>query len=285
MDDLLSHPPRVVGVNRFPFAPGETVARRANSSLLVCFVSAGNGVLTIDSQQWPLAAGHLALVPWGRWWSLADAGALAVLTVHLRFLPWDVPDQPLRHWFPGEPPTAADPAPDLGCGPRAPVPAQALATAEALLAAWASRDPARAFRLRALAATLVETLLPPARPGGGAQGAAAVLAWLAWSQRLDVTRAELERRSGLGRTAFGAAFKALTGASPAAWLLDRRLAEARRLLATTAEPVAAVAARTGFGDPFHFSRCFRSRYGLSPRQARSLGWTPAGPGDAAAPAR
>jgi AraC-like DNA-binding protein len=268
VDSLLSHPPRVAGVNRFPFAPGETVATRANSSTMLCFVTAGRGLLTIGSQRWRLAAGQLAVMPWGRWWSLADAGGLVVLTVHLRFLPWSDQDAPLRTWHPGEPAPPADPAPELGCGPLPPPP-QALATAEAILAAWLSRDPARCYRLRALAAALVETLLPPLRPGrGGSHGVAGVLEWLAWSGSFAVTRSELERRSGLGRTAFGIAFRRLTGASPASWLLDRRLAEARRLLTATREPVAAIAARTGFGDPFHFSRCFRARYGCSPRQTR-----------------
>lgn len=269
MNSLLSHPPRIAGVNRFPFAPGEAVATRANNSLMVCCATAGSGVLSIDSQRWRLAAGQIAVMPWGRWWSLGNTGGLVVLTVHLRFRPWSDPDAPLAAWVPGEPSPPADPAPDLGCGPLPLPPGQALAVAESILGTWQSRDPARAFRLRALAGTLVEALLPPTQPhGGGTHGVAGVLEWLAWTNSLVVTRSELERRSGLGRTAFGAAFRKLTGASPASWLLDRRLGEARRLLTTTREAVAAIAARTGFGDPFHFSRCYRKRYGLSPRQER-----------------
>jgi transcriptional regulator GlxA family with amidase domain len=113
--------------------------------------------------------------------------------------------------------------------------------------------------------SLVATLLPPAPSATSAHhGVDGVLAWLAWTQHLAVTRSELERRSGLGRTAFGAAFRQKTGATPAAWLLNRRLAEARRLLTTTGESVAVIAARTGFADPFHFSRAVRARFGLSP---------------------
>jgi hypothetical protein len=135
MDLLLSHPPRVVGVNRFPFAPGERIAPRANSSLMVCVVTAGNGELTVRSQRWPLAAGQVAVMPWGQRWSLLDQGGLVVLTVHLRFLPWSAPEAPILTWFSGPAPTAADRAPDLGCGPVSQPSPHTAPTAEAILAA------------------------------------------------------------------------------------------------------------------------------------------------------
>lgn len=268
--DLLSHPPRVVGANRFPFAPGEVVGPRANGSTHLCCVVAGSGVLQCAGDGRALRPGALAVLPWGLPWSCRDAGGLVVLSVHLRFLPWQAPDPPLRHWLPGERVPAADPAPDLGRGTIDPAPRQAFALAEAILSAWLDRGTERAFRLRALAAALVAALLPDrrARAAPPPPGVAQALEWLAWINRYDVGRDELEARAGLGRTAFGAAFKAATGRTPAAWLLERRLAEAHRLLTSGREPVAAVAARTGFGDPFHFSRCFRRRYGLSPRRAR-----------------
>lgn len=270
MPDLLSHPPRVVGANRFPFAPGEVVGPRSNGSTHVCCVVAGRGALQFAGEERILRPGALAVLPWGAPWTSRDDGGLVVLSVHLRFLPWSAPDAPLRHWLPGERVPAADPAPDIGRGVIDPAPPQAVALAEDILAAWLDRGTQRTFRLRALAAALVAALLPDGRahdvppPPGIAQA----LEWLAWINRFDVGRAELEARAGMGRTAFGAAFRAATGRTPAAWLLERRLAEAHRLLTSSREPVAAIAGRTGFGDPFHFSRCFRRRYGVSPRRAR-----------------
>lgn len=292
MDQLLRHPPRVAGVNRYPFARHETVGPRANGSCHLCFVVGGRGDLGIAGRQQTCVAGDLLVLPWGRLWTLRDGGNLVVLSVHLRFLAWTAPDGELRHWGvdrPGlaERGPAADPAPDLGCGVLPVVPAGAAALAEQLLAVWLQPGAQRAFHLRALAAALVALLRAPgggyvadARHDAGAgtpatsgpadRRIAALLHWLQWSTRHDLSCDELAQRAGLGRSAFGAAFKAATGLSPARWLMARRLGEAQRLLTTTRSAVATVGERVGFSDPFHFSRCFQRRYGMSPRQTRQL---------------
>lgn len=54
----------------------------------------------------------------------------------------------------------------------------------------------------------------------------------------------------------------------------RRLARAREELAGSDRPVATIAYRWGFSDTSHFSRSFKARYGLSPRDYRRA----AGPG-------
>jgi AraC-like DNA-binding protein len=57
------------------------------------------------------------------------------------------------------------------------------------------------------------------------------------------------------------------------WIVARRLEEARRALAAVpvgATTIGAVARRCGFADAAHFSRRFRSAYGLSPRQWQAL---------------
>ncbi|MFJ2900668.1 helix-turn-helix domain-containing protein [Streptomyces sp. NPDC087218] len=59
--------------------------------------------------------------------------------------------------------------------------------------------------------------------------------------------------------------------TPAAWIRERRLECCRRDLADLhlrSRPIHAIAARWGFPDPAHFSRIFRSAYGISPRDYR-----------------
>jgi len=61
--------------------------------------------------------------------------------------------------------------------------------------------------------------------------------------------------------------------SPAAWIRHRRLERCRLDLADprlNARPIQAIAARWGFTDPTHFSRLFRTAYGIPPRDYRNL---------------
>jgi AraC family transcriptional regulator, transcriptional activator of pobA len=59
-----------------------------------------------------------------------------------------------------------------------------------------------------------------------------------------------------------------TGRTVQDWIIERRMAEARSLLADTDLPVAEVARRIGMSDPGYFSRLFRSVHGTSPRAWR-----------------
>ncbi len=59
-----------------------------------------------------------------------------------------------------------------------------------------------------------------------------------------------------------------TGRTVQEWIIERRIAEARRLLAETDLPVAEVARRVGVPDPGYFSRLFRRAHGASPRKWR-----------------
>ena len=56
-----------------------------------------------------------------------------------------------------------------------------------------------------------------------------------------------------------------TGRTVQEWIIERRMAEARSLLADTDLPVREVARRVGMSDPGYFSRLFRRTHGTSPR--------------------
>jgi AraC-like DNA-binding protein len=59
-----------------------------------------------------------------------------------------------------------------------------------------------------------------------------------------------------------------TGRTVQEWIIERRMAEARSLLADTDLPVAEIARRVGMSDPGYFSRQFRRTHGTSPRSWR-----------------
>jgi AraC-like DNA-binding protein len=60
-----------------------------------------------------------------------------------------------------------------------------------------------------------------------------------------------------------------TGRTVQEWIIERRMAESRRLLADTDLPIQEVARRVGIPDPGYFSRLFRRSHGASPRGWRS----------------
>jgi AraC family transcriptional activator of pobA len=60
-----------------------------------------------------------------------------------------------------------------------------------------------------------------------------------------------------------------TGRTVQEWIIERRMSEARALLAETDLPVAEVARRVGVNDPGYFSRLFSRTHGTSPRNWRN----------------
>ena len=83
----------------------------------------------------------------------------------------------------------------------------------------------------------------------------------------DLGLDDLARASGVDRFRLSRAFKAAFGLAPHAYLIQLRLAKARRLLATGHAP-ALVAMTLGFADQSHLGRWFRRAYGLTPAHYR-----------------
>jgi AraC-like DNA-binding protein len=63
-------------------------------------------------------------------------------------------------------------------------------------------------------------------------------------------------------------FKKSTGLAPLQYLIELRLREAGKLLATTSRSVKEIAEILGFSDPYYFSRLFKNKMGLSPLHFR-----------------
>jgi len=78
---------------------------------------------------------------------------------------------------------------------------------------------------------------------------------------------DLARATGVDRFRLTRAFKAAFGLAPHAYLVQLRLAKARRLLAA-GQPPALVAMSLGFADQSHMGRWFRRAYGLTPAHYR-----------------
>lgn len=113
--------------------------------------------------------------------------------------------------------------------------------------------------------TLVAQLLRP-RPAGRP---ALVTGVSAARERMDddpaasTTLADLARDAGLSRYQFLRAFTHFTGLPPHAYLLQRRVQQARRLV-RAGVALADAAAASGFADQSHMTRCFTRNFGLTP---------------------
>lgn len=71
---------------------------------------------------------------------------------------------------------------------------------------------------------------------------------------------------GLSRSAFFKKVKAQTGFAPLDLIKEFRLSHAAELLQTTHLTITEVAYRSGFKDAGYFSKCFRKRFSVSPRE-------------------
>ena len=79
-----------------------------------------------------------------------------------------------------------------------------------------------------------------------------------------LTLADLAREAGLSKFQLIRAFCKATGLTPHAYLMQRRIALARRLIADRT-PLAEAAFAAGFADQSHMTRVFTRKYGVSPR--------------------
>ncbi|MBS4046516.1 MAG: AraC family transcriptional regulator [Alphaproteobacteria bacterium] len=85
----------------------------------------------------------------------------------------------------------------------------------------------------------------------------------------DLGLEDLALAAGTDRFRLTRAFSAAYGLSPHAYLVQRRLNQARRLLSRGESP-ASVAAATGFADQSHLGRWFRRAFGMTPAAYRRL---------------
>jgi len=90
------------------------------------------------------------------------------------------------------------------------------------------------------------------------------------AERARVVRSsELETITGLSRYELARQFRVALGTSPYRYLVMRRLDFARERI-DRAQPLADVAYEAGFADQAHFTRAFKSAFGLTPGRYRTL---------------
>ena len=124
------------------------------------------------------------------------------------------------------------------------------------------------------------TVVPPWRDGGQAQfidtavvaapeqSTASARAWAEARLDHDLDVADLAEAAGMPLRTFTRRFRAETGLSPGAWLVQQRVRWAQRLLETTDLPVDDVASRSGLGSAGSLRAHLRATAGVSPTAYR-----------------
>ncbi len=97
-----------------------------------------------------------------------------------------------------------------------------------------------------------------------------VIAYIEAHISRPVYLAELSEAAGLSRMHFVMQFKAATGYSPYAYVLNRRIAQAQALLRRPGATIVDVALDLGFSSQGHFTEAFRKVAGVTPGQWRRM---------------
>lgn len=124
---------------------------------------------------------------------------------------------------------------------------------------------------------LLGVLLAVGREKAAPDGTLArVLSYMKEQAERPLSMEELAAQAGLSVSHFHRWFRSRTGETPLNWLNGYRLSLASLWLKNSDCPVSEAAQRAGFDNPFYFSRLFRRKYGVPPREYRRLSRNEAG---------
>jgi transcriptional regulator GlxA family with amidase domain len=93
---------------------------------------------------------------------------------------------------------------------------------------------------------------------------AELVSWIVRNLDADLSVEVLARRACISQRHFSRAFKSVFGSSPAEFVENLRLNEARRRLSTRQKTLSSVAASVGFRNADAFHRAFARRFGIRP---------------------
>lgn len=94
------------------------------------------------------------------------------------------------------------------------------------------------------------------------------LGFIEGNYQRDISIEEIADASGLNRSYFGRIFKEKFGMPPQQFLINYRMNKAAELLKSSKLSVAEVGISVGYENQLHFSRAFKSIFGISPREYR-----------------
>ena len=85
----------------------------------------------------------------------------------------------------------------------------------------------------------------------------------------NITIEDIAAICGINRSYFGKIFRNSIGRSPQEFLMNYRMVKATELLKLTSLSIAEIGSAVGYENQLHFSRAFKTIYGISPREWRN----------------
>ena len=85
----------------------------------------------------------------------------------------------------------------------------------------------------------------------------------------DITIEDIAAVCGINRSYFGKIFRNSIGRSPQEFLMNYRMVKATELLKLTSLSIAEIGSAVGYENQLHFSRAFKTIYGVSPQEWRN----------------
>lgn len=95
------------------------------------------------------------------------------------------------------------------------------------------------------------------------------LAYIEHNFQNDISVEDIAKVCGLNRTYFGKIFKEAVGKTPQEFLLNYRMVKATEFLKLTQLSIRDIGQAVGYENQLHFSRAFKSIYGMPPREWRN----------------
>ncbi len=272
--------PVVLHANQYQFAPGQSLHNELVGSRMLLWCRQGAGRIEVDGAVMPLPADAWTLLTWrhriryeaDRRRPFVVCGihicpdhdhdvAVEMRVPHARDdLQHQVRHRRNIHW----PGLDGRPAGLMSASPRL------RALGDYIIARWTDQM-VGSDQARAMAVMLVDEL--QSAVGAGATDRLPD----ALARTVTLVQTRLSVRHDLGRLAAAAGcsvpslvrlFRQHLQRSPMAWLRDQRISSARRLLSTTAQPVAMIGATVGIPDRQRFAKVFTQATGMSPRAWR-----------------
>jgi AraC-like DNA-binding protein/mannose-6-phosphate isomerase-like protein (cupin superfamily) len=274
--DALSAPAVAYAIH-YRYAPGEVNVRNSVQSRLLLWTVSGKGTIVAGGREWPLEEGLVIVVPWNHdvTYRADSADPFFTATVHL--IPWLTPDhvvEPMAAHGPDDP-LFGDPHRHDVPWPgfegvtvlRGPSAERVIDLGSRAIEYYASMEHDSRV-LRAYGVALVSALLLNRRTTDPLVPAplSSVLEYVRLHLPRPISREQLAGVAGCSISTIERQFKRYLGTSPQKWIRGERLDLAAYLLSTTTLRVSEVARRVGIYDPLQFSRMFRARHGLPPRE-------------------